>query len=79
MKICIVDERIPDEAKRRLSIDGFYIIEAKKSKNLPAPLASHPDMLLFFNEGKIITYSEYYDSNTELIDRIARICKCGTV
>ena len=55
MRICIVDERMPSEAKRRLTLEGFYIIEAKPDKRLPPPLSSHPDMLFFFHEKTLIS------------------------
>ena len=73
MKICIVDERMPEEAKRRLSIDGFYIIEAKASKSLSAPLASHPDMLFFFHGKTLISSAEYCEENPFIFEDLTRL------
>jgi hypothetical protein len=73
MKICIVDERMPEEAKRRLLKDGFYIIEAKASKSLPKPLSSHPDMLFFFHGKTLISSAEYCEENPYIFEDIARL------
>ena len=73
MKICIVDERMPAEAKRRLTIDGFYIIEAKGSKKLPAPLSSHPDMLFFYHNKTLISSAEYCDEYPFIFEDISRL------
>lgn len=38
---------------------GARIIKLPPSEKLPAPMASHPDMLLFFHGNRIITSAEY--------------------
>ena len=73
MKICIVDERMPPSAKRQLSIAGFYIIEAAASKKLPAPLASHPDMLFFFHGKTLISSAEYCEENPFIFEDLTRL------
>ena len=66
---------MPDEAKRRLSLDGFYIIEAPASKLLPEPLSSHPDMLFFADGNTIISSAEYCDENPFVFEDISRLVK----
>ena len=73
MRICIVDERMPSEAKRRLTLEGFYIIEAKPDKRLPPPLSSHPDMLFFLGKGRIVCHKDYFALAEEQINKIAHI------
>ncbi len=73
MKICIVDERMPEAAKRRLAIEGFYIIEARPSKKLSAPLSSHPDMLFFFHEKTLISSAEYCDEHPYIFEDLSRL------
>ena len=73
MKICIVDERMPEQAKRKLTLDGFYIIEAVGAKGLPTPLSSHPDMLLFAHEKTLISSAEYCDEAPYFFEDISRL------
>ena len=73
MRIAIVDERMPSEAKRRLFTEGFYIIEAPRAKALPAPLSSHPDMLFFAHEKTIISSAEYCDENPHFFEDITKL------
>ncbi|MBQ7332764.1 MAG: hypothetical protein IJW38_00245 [Clostridia bacterium] len=73
MKICIVDKRMPEAAKRALSLNGFYILEAPKSKALPAPLSSHPDMLFFFHGKTLISSAEYCEENPFIFEDLTRL------
>ena len=73
MRICIVDERMPSEAKRRLTLEGFYIIEAKPDKRLPSPLSSHPDMLFFFHEKTLISSAEYCEDYPFIFEDLSRL------
>jgi len=57
--ICLVDERISQKCERALLLRGARIIKLPAAKGLPAPMASHPDMLLFLHENRIITSAEY--------------------
>ncbi len=73
MKICIVDKRMPEDAKRQLSLNGFYILEAQKSKSLPEPLSSHPDMLFFFHGKTVISSAEYCEENPFIFEDLTRL------
>ncbi len=73
MKLAIVDERISAEARRTLSLSGFYIIDAPRAKGLPAPLASHPDMLIFKHESTLITSCDYVDEAPFVFEDIFRL------
>ena len=73
MKICIVDERMPSEARRNLSKEGFYILDAKASKALPQELSSHPDMLFFLGKGRLVCHKDYFALAEEQINKIAHI------
>lgn len=59
--ICLVDERISEKCERSLLKRGFRVIKMPRSKNLGSSVASHPDMLLFYHNGTLITSSEYCD------------------
>ena len=59
MKCAIVDERISRDCERALLIDGFTLIKTPPSKRLSAPVSSHPDMLMFYHRGNIISSADY--------------------
>ena len=59
MAIAIVDNRICSEAKATLSDFGFKILEIPSTKRLSPPIASHPDMLIFLHNNKIITEKRF--------------------
>ncbi len=58
--IAIVDERMPTTCQRALADRGFDIITLPPFPCLPAPVASHPDMLIFLSHRKLITHKDYY-------------------
>lgn len=57
--ICLVDERISEKCERALLIRGARIIKIPPSDKIPAPMASHPDMLLFLHKNEMIAGVEY--------------------
>lgn len=57
--ICLVDERISNKCERALLKRGFRVIKMPPSDRLGTAVASHPDMLLFYHRGNIITSAEY--------------------
>ena len=57
--ICLVDERISEKCERALLLRGARLIKLPPSEKLPAPMASHPDMLLFLHKNRIIASAEY--------------------
>lgn len=61
--ICaLVDERIDSASERALMIRGFRVIRLPASDKLSCAVASHPDMLLFYFQNKIISSAEYCES-----------------
>ena len=60
--IIIVDNRIDEVSKRRLMLDGCRLIELPRDPDLPAAVESHPDTLLFYCDGQIITTADYCDA-----------------
>lgn len=60
--ICLVDERISEKCERGLLKRGFGVIKMPRSEKLGTAVASHPDMILFYHSGRLITSSEYCES-----------------
>ena len=71
MKTAIIDERVPYEAERSLVKHGFFVLRAPKSKYLPAPLASHPDMLMCKIGNTVISYADYVEEAPSFFDDLA--------
>lgn len=69
--IAIVDERMPRSCQTELSSRGFDIIALPPFPCLPAPVASHPDMLMFLSHGKLITHEAYYSIAKDKLDTVA--------
>ncbi len=71
MKTAIIDIRTPNEAERALLKLGFSVLRAPPSKKLPAPLASHPDMLMCIIGKTLVSSADYVDEALTLFDDLA--------
>ncbi len=69
--LAITDIRIPHAAKELLGSLGARVISLPPSPALAPPVASHPDMLIFFLGETLLTTRAYYEQNAQLIDEIA--------
>ncbi len=72
MKKVIVDTRISEECEASLVSLGHTVIKLPPFPVLPAPVASHPDMLLFLYRDKLITHKDYYRIAKKEFDRIGK-------
>lgn len=70
--IAIIDERMSLSCRDALARRGFDIITLPPFPRLSAPVASHPDMLMFLSHGKLITHADYYKIAKHKLDLIAR-------
>lgn len=57
--ICLVDERISAACERALLKRGYRIVKMPKCERLSPPIASHPDMLLFLHDDRLISSADY--------------------
>ncbi len=71
MKTAIIDIRTPSDAERALLKLGFSVLRAPRSKKLPAPLASHPDMLMCIIGKTLVSSADYVDEALTLFDDLA--------
>ena len=60
-RIAIVDGRIDPSMERRLIISGFQVVALPPSSRLPAPLASHTDMLIARLSKEYVMTADYLD------------------
>ena len=68
----IVDSRIPSAAEKALRQRGLAICKLPPYPILPAPVASHPDMLLFFAPDAVFCTQSYYKIAKNELEMIAR-------
>lgn len=75
MKIALVDTRMPKEAQNRLTALGYYVISMPPDKRLSAPVASHPDMLVFYHNTTLIASADYCEEHPFVFEDISRFSK----
>lgn len=61
--IALVDERLGAREERALMLSGATVIRLPRSKYLSEAVCSHPDMLLFYNRGHIITSADWFEES----------------
>ena len=69
--IAIVDGRMPHTAIEELRRLGHEVIPLPPAKGLPAPVASHPDMLFFPAEREILCTKGYFATAKEQLLKIS--------
>ncbi|MBQ9079970.1 MAG: hypothetical protein IJY27_02750 [Clostridia bacterium] len=75
----ITDIRMPAACCAELSRRGFDIIPLPPFPQLPTPVASHPDMLIFIRNGVLLTHRDYYLLAQKELDRIASVAGLNLV
>lgn len=71
----ITDNRISESSLLSLGWEGFEPILLPPADYLQAGVSSHTDMLIFLGFGSLFCHRKYYESNRELIQRIANLSK----
>lgn len=73
MKILIVDYKIPREFEKALCKEGFSLIKLPADPSLNEAVASHPDTVLFYSDGEIITTADYCDAAAYIFSDIREL------
>ena len=73
--IAILDCRTPLSAQAMFRARGFETILLPPHPALPSPVASHPDLLLFFTESECLTVRSYAKVSGPILDVIAQKTK----
>ena len=61
--IALVDERLGVAEERALMLGGARVIRLPRARGLSEAVCSHPDMLLFYNSGHIITSADWFEES----------------
>ena len=71
--LAVTNHTFPCEAAKELEERGHRVLSLPPHPNLPTPVASHPDMLLFFAKDAIFCTKSYYEIAKRELDEISRI------
>ncbi len=69
--LALTNHTFPREAEETLTYLGHRTLRLPQHPNLPKPVASHPDMLLFFAPDAILCTKSYYAIATRELDEVA--------
>ncbi|MBQ7336318.1 MAG: hypothetical protein IJW92_07600 [Clostridia bacterium] len=73
--LALLDCRTPDEVEHTLLSHGHSVLRLPPHPCLDAPVASHPDMLLFFADGAIYCTKSYARLVPDLLQKISNSCR----
>ena len=69
--LALTNHTFPREAEHTLAEFGHCVLRLPPHPHLPKPVASHPDMLLFFTPNAIFCTKSYYQIATQELEEIA--------
>lgn len=73
--LAVFDHRTPRAAEEALKAHGIATLRLPAHPHLPAPVASHGDMVLYFGKEKILCTHAYAEVAKEELEVIARRCQ----
>ena len=71
MKKVIIDKRAPEAVKASLIDMGYSLIQMPPHPALPAPVSTHPDMLLFIAGRQVFCHADYNEIAKAEFEEIA--------
>ena len=63
MRKLFISKDIPKSLENLLVKENFSVIKLNKEKDLPPPVSSHADMLIFSDGDRLVTTKKYYNEN----------------
>jgi hypothetical protein len=73
--LALLDHRAPKEAEKVLSLKGHSSIRLPSDPGLPAPVAAHADLLLYFAPNAALCTKEYFEIAKEELKAISQAAK----
>ena len=74
MKTIIVDQRITDKCEYSLLKEGFFIIKLPADNSLGQAVESHPDTVMLYADGEIVTTADYCDTAAYVFSDLREYC-----
>ena len=73
MRCAVVDHRMTDELQRKLLNYADRVLRLPPHPSLPKPVASHPDMLMWFHKDRVVTFADYAPLAKQTLDALSEI------
>ena len=73
--LAVIDCRTPSSVRDGLRKHGADLLPLPPHPSLPAPVASHPDMLIFFSNDAILTTKKYASIAKKELDILSETAK----
>ena len=74
MKLLIVDSRINDKCETALLKEGYTLLKLPPDNSLGEAVCSHPDTVLFYHNGELITTADYCDLAPYIFSDVREFC-----
>lgn len=74
MKLLIVDSRISDKCEASLLKEGYTLLKLPPDRSLGEAVCSHPDTVMFYLDGELITTADYCDCAPYIFSDIRELC-----
>lgn len=74
MEFIIVDERISEKCERSLLKEGFTLLKLPPDPDLGEAVRSHPDTVLFYSAGELITTADYCNAAPYFFSDLRNFC-----
>ena len=70
-KIVLTDKGVSDRCSKSLAVLDYVVVRLPSFKDLPSPIASHPDMLMaHLPDGKILTSRKYFELAEDILSEL---------
>ena len=73
MRCAVVDCRITQELERELLNYADRVLRLSPHPSLPKPVASHPDMLMWFHKDRVVTFADYAPLAKQTLDALSEM------
>ena len=74
MKLLIVDSRISAKCERGLMLEGYTLLKLAPDRDLGEAICSHPDSVLFYLDGELVTTADYCDCAPYIFSDVREMC-----
>ena len=74
MRLLIVDSKISEKCERSLLKEGYALLKLPADKDLGEAVCSHPDTVLFYHKGELITTADYCDCAPYIFSDVREFC-----
>ena len=74
MRLLIVDSKISEKCERSLMKEGYTLLKLPADGDLGEAVCSHPDTVLFYQNGELITTADYCECASYIFSDVREFC-----